>query len=171
MSTLNFLSSLSLGFLLTAQHGFNYSPRLSSVPLMPDSAPLVAQASSLPPISKVEYHFCGVILFGETCKKTEGAFFWGTVNQIKIFTVSGGGNSKYLQAFVKSKGCFGHYGKPQTEAWYPISPTANPVKGQTPTASIVSSKLLSEAEKRKLIAVWNTSGLALHNTPCKPISL
>ena len=69
MSPLNFLSSLSLGFLLTAQHGFNYSPRLSSVPLMPDSAPLVAQASSLPPISKVEYHFCG---FKGTGKREQG---------------------------------------------------------------------------------------------------
>ncbi|MGH2416016.1 MAG: hypothetical protein ACRDEA_20470, partial [Microcystaceae cyanobacterium] len=81
-----------------------------------DSQQVQAQeASPIPPVSRIEWQMCNItVLIRTPCTEPPAiSYHWGEVKEIKIFKVKGLGDDEFVQAFVKSQGCFKYYDKPQ----------------------------------------------------------
>lgn len=104
------------------------------------------ETSQIPPVSRIEWKMCNItVLIRTPCTEPPTlSYHWGEVKEIKIFKVKGLGDDEFVQAFVKSQGCFEYYSKPQAIGWYPISGTANEIKEKKASAEIVSSSVLNK---------------------------
>lgn len=125
-------------------------------------------AKNLPPISRITWKMCNTTdLTGECTNPPKVTEHWGKVQEIKVVKIPAY-SRELVQTHVKSQGCFGYYGEPQSEAWYPVGGQTYEVKGKVASASIVESRLLTDQEKEILLLRQKITGIGLVGATCNP---